>query len=121
METIPGGSDAAKQSQPGIGEAQSEGLGFPQEQEGLAIVVGGQAIVLSPLILPDFPLMRVILGGQPSMPTEYQAMAMMKLIQIVIGRSKLKPEHLDIMKADPIVTYLAVSAAIERQLAILIS
>jgi hypothetical protein len=126
METIPdeksGGNSAAGSIQAGSGLDQSpEGADALQEQEGLAIVLDNQAIVLSSLALQDFPLIRVILGGQPSSPSEYQAMAMAKLIQIIIGRTKLKPEQLEILRREPLKTYLAVSSAIERQLAILMS
>lgn len=126
METIPdektGGKNVAGSIQAGLELDQPpEGGDALQEQEGLAIVLDNQAIVLSPLALQDFPLIRVILGGQPSSPSEYQAMAMAKLIQILIGRTELKPAQLEILKHNPLKTYLAVSSAIERQLAILMS
>ncbi len=126
METIPdektGGKNVAGSIQAGLELDQPpEGGDALQEQEGLAIVLDNQAIVLSPLALQDFPLIRVILGGQPSSPSEYQAMAMAKLIQILIGRTELKPAQLEILKHNPLKTYLAASSVIERQLAILMS
>lgn len=104
----------------GTGAAAPESS--PPEQGRLVVVLDGQAIPLSSLRPPEnpvafFPLIRVILGGNPLMPTEYQSTAMMKLVQMVIARSKITPEQLEVMKRDPLKTYLAVSAAIEHELA----
>ncbi len=99
----------------GVGESPP-GAGLPQEQPGLFVVVAGQAVKLSPLDISDFPLIRVILSGQPTLPTEYQAMAMDKLVKTVIRRSPVTEEQLAAMKVDPISTFLAVSAAIEQSL-----
>ncbi len=115
-------SGAAQEGSKQEGGAGAEAPGSPQEQGGLVVVLCGQAIQLSSLRPPEnpvafFSLIRVILGGNPSMPTEYQATAMARLVQVVIARSKLRPEQLEFLRRDPLKTYLAVSAAIEHELA----
>lgn len=117
-----GGSDEAQGGDEQKGGAGAEAPASPQELGRLVVVLAGQAIPLSSLRPPEnpvafFPLIRVILGGNPSMPTEYQATAMARLVQMVIARSKLAPEHLELLKQDPLKTYLAVSAVIEHEIA----
>lgn len=119
-------SEAAQEDGKQEGGAGAGASASPQEQRGLVVVLGGQVINLSSLRPPEnpvafFPLIRVILGGNPSMPTEYQATAMARLVQTVIARSKVRPEQLELLRRDPLKTYLAVSAAIERELATLLN
>jgi hypothetical protein len=117
-----GGSGAAQGGDEQKGGAGAEAPAPPQELGRLVVVLGGQAIPLSSLRPPEnpvafFPLIRVILGGNPSMPNEYQATAMARLVQMVIARSQIMPEQLELLRRDPLKTYLAISAVIEHELA----
>lgn len=115
--------DAAQGEDEQKGDAGAEAPASPQELGRLVIVLSGQAIPLSSLRPPGnpvafFPLIRVILGGAPALPTEYQATAMARLVQMVVARSELRPEYIELLRRDPLKTYLAVSAAIEHELAV---
>ncbi len=115
------GSGAAQGGDEEKGGAGAEAPASPQELGRLVVVLHGQAIQLSSLRPAEnpvafFPLIRVILGGNPSMPTEYQATAMARLVQMVISRSEIRPEQLELLRRDPLKTYLAISAAIEHEL-----
>ncbi len=124
METADkkGTGETAQEERMDGGGTGAEAPERPQELGRLVVVLAGQAIPLSSLRPSEnpvafFPLIRVILGGTPSLPTEYQATAMARLVQMVVARSELRPEQLELLKRDPLKTYLAVSSAIEHELA----
>ncbi len=87
----------------------------PQEQSGLVVVLGEEVIQLSPLGVQDFALVDIVTGGTPASAYD-RAQAKNALIGLVLSRSKLTTEQVEILKADPLATYRAVSAAITREL-----
>ncbi len=87
----------------------------PQEHSGLVVMVGGQVIPLSAIGVQDFPLTDIITGGTPAGVLE-RARAKYDLISVVLSRSKLTPEQVEILKLEPLATYKAVGAAIMQEL-----
>jgi membrane carboxypeptidase/penicillin-binding protein PbpC len=96
-------------------EIGAEAPESPQEQSGLVVVLGGHLIQLESLNVQDFLLIDIITGGTPA-GTLDRAKAKQSLIGSVISRSKLTPEHIEIMKSDPLRTYKAVGMAITQEL-----
>lgn len=96
-------------------ETGAEAPESPQEQSGLAVVLGGQLIQLAAPGVQDFPLIDIITGGTPAGVLD-RAKAKSSLIGSVLSRSKLTPEQVEILKLDPLGTYKAVSVAITQEL-----
>jgi hypothetical protein len=96
-------------------ETGAEAPESPQEQSGLVVVLGGQLIQLEALDVQDFLLIDIITGGTPAGALD-RAKAKQSLIGSVISRSKLTPEHVEIMKRDPLRTYKAMGTAITQEL-----
>lgn len=113
-EKAAGGADS-KLAEKKAQETGAEAPESPQEQSGLAVVLGGQLIHLAALGVQDFPLIDIIIGGTPASVLD-RAKAKFSLIGMVISRSKLTPEQVEILKLDPLGTYKAVSAAITQEL-----
>ncbi len=110
-EKAAGGADSKPKPQ----ETGAEAPELPQEQSGLAVVLGGQLIQLAAPGVQDFPLIDIITGGTPAGVLD-RAKAKSSLIGSVLSRSKLTPDHVEILKLDPLRTYKAVSAAITQEL-----
>ena len=117
-EKAAGGTDVKLNPQNLAEKAQETGAEAPespQEQSGLAVVLGGQLIQLAALGVQDFPLIDIITGGTPASVLD-RSRAKFSLIGSVLSRSKLTPEQVEILKLDPLGTYKAVSAAITQEL-----
>ncbi len=117
-EKAAGGVDNKLNPQNIAEEAQETGAEAPespQEQSGLAVVLGGQLIQLEALNVQDFLLIDIITGGTPA-GTLDRAKAKQSLIGSVISRSKLTTEQVEILKSDPLRTYKAVGMAITQEL-----
>lgn len=89
-------------------------------QEGIQVIIGGRIITLSPLLFEDFPLTYIIERSDIRNPTEQQAMAMVKLINKIISRSRLTPEEIELLRGrsqqELLRTYHQIAGAIERTL-----
>ena len=117
-EKVAGGVDNKLNPQNIIEKAQETGAEAPESQQelsGLVVMLGGQLIQLESLNVQDFLLIDIITGGTPA-GTLDRAKAKQSLIGSVISRSKLTPEHVEIMKSDPLRTYKAVGMAITQEL-----
>jgi hypothetical protein len=111
VDTNPNPQNVTEKSQ----ETGAEALESPQEKSGLVVVLGGQLIRLEALDVQDFLLIDIITGGTPAGPLD-RARAKSSLIGSVISRSKLTPEHVEILKRDPLRTYKAVGMVITQEL-----
>ncbi len=111
VDTKPTPQNIAEKEQ----ETGAEAPESPQEQSGLAVVLGGQLIQLAALGVQDFPLIDIITGGTPAGVLE-RARAKSDLIGSVLSRSRLTPEQVEILKLDPLGTYRSVGAAIMQDI-----
>lgn len=100
-EKAVGGADSklAEKTQ----ETGAEAPGSPQEQSGLVVVIDGQAITIATPTVQDFIWVDVITGGTPAGVLE-RAKAKGDLIDILLSRTKITPEQLQLLNNDALLS-----------------
>lgn len=101
-EKAAGGADS-KLAEKKAQETGAEAPESPQEQSGLVVVIDGQEITIATPTVQDFIWVDVITGGTPAGVLE-RAKAKGDLIDILLSRTKITPEQLQLLNDDALLS-----------------
>ncbi len=102
-------------SEPKSQETGADAPGSPQEQSGLVVVIGGQIMVLATPAVQDFVWVDVITGGTPATVLE-RAKAKGDLVDILLSRSNLTSEQIDVLNIDSLVSKRIIGSVLMQKL-----